>query len=97
MDRDAGEGSTSYTRIEEDYAQVDFSGVSKKICVSLLADFEEGEYVILHTGYGIEKIKPEEAKKTIKLREEMAEMAADMMQDAKHQAIDCCKDGMRFV
>ncbi|MGM0687898.1 MAG: HypC/HybG/HupF family hydrogenase formation chaperone, partial [Promethearchaeati archaeon] len=64
--------------IEEDYAQVDFGGVSKKVCVSLLPDLEEGEYVIVHTGYAIEKIKPEEAKKTIKLWEEMAEMAAGM-------------------
>jgi len=64
--------------IEEDYAQVDFGGVRKKVCVSLLPDLEEGEYVIVHTGYAIEKIKPEEAKKTIKLWEEMADMAADM-------------------
>ena len=64
--------------IDGDYAQVDFGDVSKKICVSLLPDLEVGEYVIIHTGYAIEKLKPEEAKKTLALFEEMAQMAAEM-------------------
>lgn len=67
--------------IEGDYAQVDFGGASKRICVSLLPDLEVGEYVIIHTGYAIEKLKPEEAKKTIALFEEMAQMAAEIEPD----------------
>ncbi len=64
--------------IDGDYAQVDFGGASKKVCVTLLPELEVGEYVIVHTGYAIEKMKPEEAKKTLALFEEMAEMAAEM-------------------
>ena len=64
--------------IDGDYAQVDFGGASKKVCVTLLPELEVGEYVIIHTGYAIEKMKPEEAKKTLALFEEMAEMAAEM-------------------
>ena len=63
--------------IDGDYAQVDFGGASKKVCVTLLPGLEVGEYVIVHTGYAIEKMKPEEAKKTLDLFEEMAQMAAD--------------------
>ena len=64
--------------IDGDYAQVDFGGASKKVCVTLLPELEVGEYVIIHTGYAIEKMKPDEAKKTLALFEEMAEMAAEM-------------------
>ena len=64
--------------IDGDYAQVDFGGASKKVCVTLLPELEVGEYVLIHTGYAIEKMKPEEAKKTLALFEEMAEMAAEM-------------------
>jgi hydrogenase expression/formation protein HypC len=64
--------------IDGDYAEVDFGGVRKKVCVSLLPGLEVGEYVIVHTGYAIEKLKPEEAKKTLALFEEMAKMAENM-------------------
>ena len=64
--------------IDGDYAQVDFGGASKKVCVTLLPELEVGEYVIIHTGYAIEKMKPEEAKKTLALFEEMAQMVAEM-------------------
>jgi hydrogenase expression/formation protein HypC len=63
--------------IDGDYAQVDFGGVSKKVCVTLLPGLKVGEYVIVHTGYAIESMKPEEAKKTLALFEEMAQLEAD--------------------
>ncbi len=58
--------------IDGDYAEVDFGGVKKRVCVSLIPELREGEYVIVHTGYAIESMKPEEAKKTLDLFEEMA-------------------------
>jgi hydrogenase expression/formation protein HypC len=64
--------------IDDDYADVDFGGVRKKVCVTLLPGLKAGEYVIVHTGYAIEKMKPEEAKKTLALWDEMIEMAAEM-------------------
>ena len=64
--------------IDDDYADVDFGGVRKKVCVTLLPGLKVGEYVIVHTGYAIEKMKPEEAKKTLALWDEMIEMAAKM-------------------
>ena len=66
--------------IDGDFAEVDFGGVRKKVCVTLLPELEVGEYVIVHTGYAIEKMKPEEAKKTLALFEEMAEIARTMEQ-----------------
>jgi hydrogenase expression/formation protein HypC len=64
--------------IDGDWAEVDFGGTSKKVCVTLLPELKVGEYVIVHTGYAIERLKPEEAKKTLALFEEMAQMEAEM-------------------
>jgi len=64
--------------IDGDFAQVDFGDASKKVCVTLLPELKVGEYVIVHTGYAIEKMKADEAKKTLALFEEMAQMAAEM-------------------
>jgi len=61
--------------IDGDYAEVDFGGVKKRGCVSLLPDLKTGEYVIVHTGYAIESMKPEEAKKTLALFDEMARLS----------------------
>ena len=64
--------------IDGDYADVDFGGMKKRVCISLVPGVQVDEYVIVHTGYAIEKMKPEEAKKTLALFEEMAEMADKM-------------------
>jgi len=67
--------------IDGDFAQVDFGDARRKVCVTLLPDLKVGEYVIVHTGYAIERMKADEAKKTLALFEEMAQMASDMQQD----------------
>ncbi|MGQ4871516.1 MAG: HypC/HybG/HupF family hydrogenase formation chaperone [Candidatus Thorarchaeota archaeon] len=64
--------------IDGDYAEVDFGGVKKRVCVSLLPDLKTGEYVIVHTGYAIESMKPEEAKKTLALFDEMARLSGQV-------------------
>ena len=64
--------------IDGDWAEVDFGGTSKKVCVTLLPELKVGEYVIVHTGYAIERLKPEEAKKTLALFEEMAQMESEI-------------------
>jgi len=53
--------------IDGDRAEVDFGGVKKTVIVSLIDDLKVGDYVIVHTGYAIEKLRKEEALKTLKL------------------------------
>ncbi len=62
-------------KIDGDYAEVDFGDVKRRVCVTLLPNLKVGEYVIVHTGYAIESMKPEEAKKTLALFEEMARLS----------------------
>jgi hydrogenase expression/formation protein HypC len=50
-----------------DTAIVDLGGVKKEISLALLADVQVGDYVILHVGYALSKLDPEEAEKTLAL------------------------------
>ena len=50
-----------------DTAIVDLGGVRKNISLALLDDVHIGDYVILHVGYALSKLDPEEAAKTLAL------------------------------
>ena len=54
-----------------DTAIVDLGGVKKEISLALLADVQVGDYVILHVGYALSKLDPEEAEKTLALFAEL--------------------------
>ena len=56
-----------------DMAMVDLGGVKKEISLALLDDVQVGDYVILHVGYALSKLDPEEALRTLALFAEMAE------------------------
>lgn len=55
----------------DDTAIVDLGGVRKEISLALLADVRVGDYVILHVGYALTKLDPEEAEKTLALFAEL--------------------------
>ena len=50
-----------------DTAIVDLGGVRKEISLALLDDVNVGDYVILHVGYALSKLDPDEAAKTLAL------------------------------
>lgn len=52
---------------EGDNAVVDLAGVRKEISLSLVEDVQVGDYVIVHVGYALNKLDPEEAEKTLAL------------------------------
>ncbi len=55
----------------DDKAMVDLGGVKKEISIALLDDVKVGDYVILHVGYALSKLDPEEAAKTLSLFAEL--------------------------
>ena len=59
--------------IDGDMAVVAVEGVEYKAGLMLLPDCEVGDYVMLHAGFAIEKVDPEEAALTLKLLNEVAE------------------------
>ena len=50
-----------------DNAKIELEGVMKEISLGLLEDIQVGDYVIVHVGYALAKVDPEEAEKTLKL------------------------------
>jgi len=56
---------------EEGYALVDYGGgVTRKVNISLVS-VKEGDYVMIHAGFAIEKLDEERAKETINIFKEM--------------------------
>ena len=60
----------------DDNALVDLAGVKKEISLALLDGVAVGDYVIVHVGYALNKLDPEEAEKTLRLFAEMGELAS---------------------
>ena len=61
---------------EGDQAVVDLGGVRKDISLALVDEVAVGDYVIVHVGYALNKLDPEEAAKTLALFAEMGAVAA---------------------
>ena len=60
--------------LPDEQGVIDLGGVRKTISLALLDDVVVGDYVILHVGYALTKLDPEEAEKTLAL---FASMNAD--------------------
>ncbi|MCW2314141.1 HypC/HybG/HupF family hydrogenase formation chaperone [Rhodoferax antarcticus] len=54
-------------------AIVDLGGVRKEVSVDLVPDALLDDYVIIHVGYALGKIDPEEAERTLALFAELAQ------------------------
>jgi len=63
--------------IDQYYAEVKIGDVSKKINISMV-DAVVGDFVILHAGFAISVVSPEEAEKTYKMLESI-ENGSEMM------------------
>lgn len=57
---------------EDDQAIVELDGVKKQISVTLTPEAVTGDYVIVHVGYAIGMLDPEEAQQTLALFGELA-------------------------
>jgi hydrogenase expression/formation protein HypC len=63
--------------INGDDGIVDMGGVRKQISLALVDDVVVGDYVILHVGYALNKLDPEEAERTLALFAEMGAIRAE--------------------
>jgi len=50
---------------EPGVALVDVGGVQKRISLALVEDVACGDYVIVHVGYALTRLDPEEAQRTL--------------------------------
>jgi len=59
--------------IQKNVAKVDVGGLSREISIDLCPDVSIGEYVLIHTGFAIQKVDEKEAEETLDLLKKMAE------------------------
>ncbi len=57
-----------------DNAVVDLAGVRKEISLALVDHVAVGDYVIVHVGYALNKLDPDEAAKTLALFAEIGQL-----------------------
>lgn len=63
--------------LNNESAVVDMGGVRKPISTALLDEVAVGDYVIVHVGYALNRLDPEEAAETLRLFAELTEVATD--------------------
>jgi hydrogenase expression/formation protein HypC len=57
--------------ITGDLAEVDFSGVAREVSLLLCPEVQEGDYVLVHVGFAIQRLEEKEALETLELFREM--------------------------
>ena len=62
-------------------AKVDFSGIVKEICVQLLPDVHEGDYILAHVGMALNILDENEALETLSLIRELGEFQENQYPD----------------
>jgi hydrogenase expression/formation protein HypC len=55
-----------------DMARVTLSGVSKVVCTALLEDVRVGDYLLIHVGYALARLDPDEAERTLEMMRQAA-------------------------
>ena len=61
---------------DNDNALVDLAGVKKEISLAFVDGVAVGDFVIVHVGYALNKLDPEEAAKTLELFAEMGQLSS---------------------
>ena len=60
---------------------VNFSGITRRVCLEWVPDVQVGDYVIVHVGFAISKLDEQEALETLSLLEQMGDLRPDAGED----------------
>ena len=66
---------TLITAIEGQKAQIEIGAVEREISIIFTPEAKVGDYALIHSGYAIGILAPEEAEETLRLLREMEEAA----------------------
>jgi hydrogenase expression/formation protein HypC len=55
-------------------ARADFGGTLRKVCLEHLPEAGLGDYVLVHVGFALSKVDPEEAERTYQFLEELGQL-----------------------
>ncbi|MDY6796574.1 MAG: HypC/HybG/HupF family hydrogenase formation chaperone [Actinomycetota bacterium] len=59
---------------DNDMALAEIGGIRREVCLMLVDGVREGDYVLVHAGFAIERIDEEEARRTLELFEEITRL-----------------------
>lgn len=62
---------------DNDRATVSLAGVKKTVSTTLLDEVSVGDFVLVHVGYALHRLSPEEADRTLRLMEEAGFLAEE--------------------
>jgi len=65
-------------RMADDDAIIDSGGVTKRVSLALVPEAAAGDYVIVHAGYAISRLDPDEAEQTIALFAQMQNTTSEV-------------------
>ncbi len=54
--------------------KVDFSGVSKRVCLEHVPQVQPGDYVLVHVGFALSRIDADEARQVFAFLEQMNQL-----------------------
>jgi hydrogenase expression/formation protein HypC len=70
-------------KIENDMATVSVGGTRYEASLQMLDDVKVGDYILMHTGFAIQKLDPEEAEQSLKVFEEFEELNEALDEEEK--------------
>ncbi len=70
-------------KIENETATVSVGGTQYEASLQMLDDVQVGDYILMHTGFAIQKLDPEEAEESLKTFQEFEEMNKMMDEEEK--------------
>ena len=66
---------------EHRMATVELGGVARRVSLTMTPEAQVGDYVLVHTGYAINVLSPDDAQETLQMFAEIAAIEAEMTQD----------------
>ena len=70
-------------KIENDMALVSVGGTKYNASLQMLDDVQVGDYILLHTGFAIQKLSEEDALESLKVFEEFEELNKQLDDEEK--------------
>lgn len=61
-------------KIDGDMAVVSVGGAKYNASLQMIDDIKLGDYILMHTGFAIQKLSPEDAEESLKIFEEFEEL-----------------------
>jgi hydrogenase expression/formation protein HypC len=71
--------------INNDMAIVSVGGTKYNASLQMLDDVNVGDYILLHTGFAIQKLTPEEAAESLRVFEEFEELNKQLDEEEKEK------------